>query len=51
MKCDICKSKTEYTFLKKPLGAYVGSGKSKKFVCSSCQKTNSQEEIKTKLTK
>ncbi|MBT3865480.1 hypothetical protein HOF78_00050 [Candidatus Woesearchaeota archaeon] len=51
MKCDICKGKAEYIFLKKPLGTYVGSGKSKKFVCSKCQKTNSSEEITTKLTK
>ena len=51
MKCDICKAKVEYTFLKKPLGTYIGSGKNKKFVCTKCQKTNSQEEIIKKLTK
>lgn len=51
MKCEICKGKAELIFLEKPLGTYVGSGKSRKFVCSTCQKSSSHEEILEKLTK
>jgi len=49
MKCDICKEKVETTFLNKLLGTYIGGGKSKKVVCSRCQKANSMDEIKKKL--
>lgn len=50
MKCEICREKVETTFLEKPLGTYIGKGKKKKLVCSKCQKTNSIDEIKKKLS-
>jgi hypothetical protein len=49
MKCDICKSKIEETFLNKPKGTYIGKGKKKKIACQNCQKALSMEEIKKKL--
>tara|TARA_Y100000310_G_scaffold337122_1_gene423371 strand:- start:9886 stop:10041 length:156 start_codon:yes stop_codon:yes gene_type:complete len=49
MKCDICKDKVEETFLGKPLGTYIGSGKKKKIVCQNCQKTMTIEEIKKRV--
>ena len=47
MKCEICKTKVEATFLKKPIGSYVKNAKGKKFlVCPQCQKKlNTKEEI------
>lgn len=38
MKCEICKEKIEKTFLEKINGTFLGRGKKKKAVCSSCQK-------------
>ena len=39
MKCEICRSSIEETFLKKFNGSYVKDRKGKKhLVCSSCQK-------------
>jgi len=39
MKCEICKTKLEETFLKKIIGTYVKDEKGKKHVvCSTCQK-------------
>ncbi|MDD4877764.1 MAG: hypothetical protein PHO02_01865 [Candidatus Nanoarchaeia archaeon] len=38
LKCEICGEKIEANFLEKIFGAYVGRGKRKKAVCSSCQK-------------
>jgi len=51
MKCDICKTKIEITFLKKRIGTIVKDKKGKKHnVCSECQKkTGSKEEILKKL--
>ncbi len=39
MKCAICRSRIQETFLKKPIGTVVKDGKGKKFtVCSECQR-------------
>ena len=39
MKCEICKTKIEETFLKKILGTYIKDEKGKKHVvCPACQK-------------
>ncbi|MFH1065559.1 MAG: hypothetical protein V1734_03585 [Nanoarchaeota archaeon] len=38
LKCAICNEKVEANFLEKIFGTYIGSGKSKKAVCNSCQK-------------
>ncbi|HII71779.1 TPA: hypothetical protein HA265_03415 [Candidatus Woesearchaeota archaeon] len=39
MKCEICKSKVQETFLNKPIGTVVKDKKGKKHtVCSGCQK-------------
>jgi len=48
MKCSICKSRVEETFLKKPIGTYIKDGKGKKhLVCFECQKKfgNNKEEM------
>lgn len=47
MKCEICGSRIESTFLSKILGGYVKDSKGKKHaVCSACQKKfQSKEEI------
>lgn len=47
MKCEICKKKIEYTFLKKILGTVIKDDKGKKhIVCSECQKNlKTKEEI------
>lgn len=38
MKCEICKSKIQETFLKKPIGTVVKDAKGKKHtVCAECQ--------------
>lgn len=51
MKCEICKSKIDETFLEKPIGTYIKDEKGKKHtICSSCQKKfKTKEEILTKL--
>ncbi len=49
MKCDLCSSKIEETFLEKIKGTYIGRYKKKKVVCPSCQKKYSLEELKEKL--
>jgi hypothetical protein len=49
MKCAICNAKIETTFLNKLVGTFIGKGKKKKAICSNCQKTNSKEELTTKL--
>jgi hypothetical protein len=49
MKCDICGSKIEVTFLEKPIGTHVKDEKGKKhMVCFECQKkfTTKQEILK-----
>jgi hypothetical protein len=39
MKCEVCKSKIQETFLKKKLGTHVKDKKGKmRFVCPECQK-------------
>jgi hypothetical protein len=38
MKCADCNATVEETFLRKIVGTYVGSGKSRKAICSACQK-------------
>lgn len=38
MKCNKCGNKIENLFLSKFKGTYVGKGKSKKAICSDCQK-------------
>ena len=50
MKCDICKSNVEETFLKKPIGTYMKDSKGKKhLVCNKCQKKYKKEELLTKF--
>ena len=50
MKCDICGTKTDTTFLKKIVGTYMKNSKGKKkIVCPDCQKKYSKEELTTKL--
>jgi uncharacterized protein with PIN domain len=45
MKCEICKSKIETTFLSKIIGSHVKDEKGKKHVvCPSCQKKYPQKE-------
>jgi hypothetical protein len=47
MKCDICGSKIEETFLKKIVGTIARDSKGKKrAVCSACQKNGRIKEIK-----
>ncbi len=50
MKCAICNAKIETTFLNKIVGTFIGKGKKKKVICPICQKTNSKEELTTKLS-
>ncbi len=47
MKCDICKSNIQETFLKKKLGTYVKNSKGKKhIICQGCQQRfKTKEEI------
>lgn len=48
MKCEICGSKIQETFLKKPIGTTVKDGKGKKHsICFQCQKkfTTKQEVL------
>ena len=46
MKCAICGSKIEQTFMKKIIGTYVG----KKPVCPECQKKfTTKEELEKNL--
>jgi hypothetical protein len=49
MKCDVCGSKIQETFLGKILGTVIRdpNGK-KKTVCSSCQKNGRIKEITTR---
>ena len=51
MKCEICKSKIEITFLNKLVGGYVKDKEGKKHtVCSSCQKKlQSKDELLANL--
>lgn len=51
VKCEICKTKLEETFLKKILGTCVKDAKGKKhLVCSQCQKQlGSKQEILKKI--
>lgn len=51
MKCEICNSKIEITFMNKIVGTYYTNGRKKKIVCPSCQKKLSTTEIKSKLFK
>jgi hypothetical protein len=45
MKCEICKSKMNETFLSKVIGTYVKDDKGKKhLVCPECQKKLSSKE-------
>jgi hypothetical protein len=47
MKCEICSSKIQETFLKKALGTTIKDEKGKKhIVCSECQtKLKTKEEL------
>ena len=49
MKCAICNSKIEKTFLDKIIGTHIYKDKKKHAICSDCQKNNSKEELMTKL--
>lgn len=51
MKCEICGTKIQETFLKKIIGTYVKDAKGKKHtVCPSCQKNlKSKKELLEKL--
>ena len=51
MKCEICKSKMDETFLKKRIGTVIKDEKGKKHdVCNACQKQlGSKAEILKKL--
>lgn len=50
-KCDVCGKKIETTFLNKLVGTVMRNNKGKKKnVCSECQKQNSKEELKEKLS-
>jgi hypothetical protein len=51
MKCDICGTKVETTFLKKPLGTFIKDEKGKKhIVCKNCQASlKTKEQIIEKL--
>jgi len=51
MKCEICKSKVQETFLKKPIGTIVKDAKGKKHtVCSECQrKFQKKDDLLEKL--
>ena len=48
MKCDLCNSKIEETFLEKIKGVYIKINSKLKYVCSNCQKKYSMNEIKEK---
>ena len=50
-KCELCGQKIATTFLGKLVGTAVGSGKSRKYVCSQCQKENKGSDIKELLEK
>ena len=51
MKCEICKTKIEKTFLGKILGCYIKDAKGKKHVvCPQCQKNlKTKEEVLKKI--
>ena len=50
MKCEICKSKIQTTFMNKLIGTYIKDEKGKKHtICKNCQQSNTKEEILTKL--
>ncbi|MBS3109333.1 hypothetical protein J4227_02295 [Candidatus Woesearchaeota archaeon] len=52
MKCAICKTEIQETFLKKPVGTFIKDKKGKKhLVCSACQKkfSNDKEKILTTI--
>ena len=50
MKCEICGSKIEETFLNKIIGTYIVEGKKKKAVCPNCQsKFKTREELAEKI--
>lgn len=51
MKCEICNSKVQETFLKKIIGTYVKDEKGKKHtICFECQKKfTTKEGILTNL--
>jgi hypothetical protein len=53
MKCEICSTKVETTFLSKLIGGYVKDKKGKKHVvCRECQKKfQKKEDILKQLTK
>ena len=50
MKCDLCNSKSEETFLEKIKGIHINVNSKIKNVCSNCQKKYSIDEIKEKLS-
>jgi uncharacterized protein with PIN domain len=51
MKCEICKTKIEKTFLEKIIGTYIKDEKGKKhIVCPECQKKyKTKQEILERL--
>ena len=45
MKCEICKTRIQETFLKKPIGTIVKDKKGKKHtICAECQKKIGSKE-------
>jgi len=47
MKCEVCKTKIQETFLKKVVGTVIKDEKGKNhFVCSNCQKLGKEELVK-----
>jgi len=51
MKCEVCKSNIQETFLKKILGTYIKDEKGKKhLVCPSCQQKFSNDKKKLLTT-
>lgn len=49
-KCALCKEKLEETFLNKRLGTLIKNEKGKgHWICQSCQKGKSKEELLEKL--
>ncbi|MBS3153135.1 hypothetical protein J4426_01035 [Candidatus Woesearchaeota archaeon] len=49
VKCEVCKSEIEKTFLNKIKGTYMRIGKKQKIICNTCQSKFSKEEILKKI--
>ena len=49
MKCSLCNTKVETTFLEKVKGTYIKKNGKLKLMCPACQKQYTKEEILKKL--